>query len=126
MLATGLAASGGAQDGARSGSGATRSRTAPKRSAALAVAAIAAALLAAPSFLGGAARAAPVTNVAGIETAAGRAVLPAHGFHYSCARDRYGWHRHNEWGERFPCRRWNGRGARPDFCVRVGPVWFCG
>ena len=43
----------------------------------------------------------------------------------SCRRDRRGWYRTNRFGERRPCRRWDGRGRRPDACVKFGPVWFC-
>jgi hypothetical protein len=43
----------------------------------------------------------------------------------SCQRDRRGWHRYNRDGERRSCRRWDGRGDRPEFCVRVGPAWLC-
>lgn len=43
----------------------------------------------------------------------------------SCQRDRRGWHRYNRFGERRSCRRWDGRGNRPDACVRVGPIWYC-
>jgi len=52
-------------------------------------------------------------------------VIQVHGNHRSCERSRSGWHRHNRFGERRTCRRWDGRGQRPDACVRVGPVWFC-
>lgn len=43
----------------------------------------------------------------------------------SCQRDGRGWHRYNRDGERRSCRRWDGRGNRPEYCVRVGPAWFC-
>lgn len=52
-------------------------------------------------------------------------VIPVHGFHGSCERDRYGWHRHNRFGERRSCRRWDGRGRRPNACVQVGPIYYC-
>jgi hypothetical protein len=52
-------------------------------------------------------------------------VLKVHGNHEYCARDRYGWHRHNVWGERRRCRPWRGSGPRPDFCIQLGPVWIC-
>jgi len=52
-------------------------------------------------------------------------IVQVHGDHASCRRDRRGWHRHNRWGERRSCRRWDGRGKRPDLCVRVGPIWYC-
>src|SRR5262245_10639139 len=90
----------------------------------------AAALLAAGASLAAAAPAATLGGMAG--NGAGNAaqeadggVLKVHGFHEHCARDRYGWHRHNQWGERRRCREWRGRGPRPDFCVRVGPLWVC-
>jgi len=52
-------------------------------------------------------------------------VVRVHGDHRSCERDHRGWHRHNRFGERRPCREWRGSGRRPDYCVRVGPVWYC-
>ena len=52
-------------------------------------------------------------------------VIKIHGNHRVCAQDRGGWHRHNRFGERRPCREWRGRGKRPDSCVKVGPLWFC-
>jgi hypothetical protein len=82
----------------------------------------AAAFLAATASL---ASAAPVTNIADTAPGPVSSVLKVHGFHEYCARDRYGWHRHNAWGERRRCRTWRGRGPRPDFCVRVGPLWVC-
>lgn len=48
-----------------------------------------------------------------------------HGFHRSCQRGRRGWHRHNRFGERRPCRAWRGKGRRPDACVKFGPIWYC-
>ena len=52
-------------------------------------------------------------------------VVQVHGDHRDCRRGRYGWHRHNRYGERRECREWRGEGRRPDACVRVGPVWIC-
>src|SRR4029453_3116333 len=52
-------------------------------------------------------------------------VIQVHGSHRSCERGPGGWHRHNRFGEYRPCREWDGRGRRPDACVRVGPIWFC-
>jgi hypothetical protein len=52
-------------------------------------------------------------------------VVQVHGRHRSCERGGRGWHRHNRFGERRPCREWRGEGRRPDYCVRVGRVWFC-
>jgi hypothetical protein len=52
-------------------------------------------------------------------------LIKVHGFHRSCERGPGGWHRHNRFGERRPCREWRGRGRRPDSCVRFGPVWYC-
>jgi hypothetical protein len=52
-------------------------------------------------------------------------VVQVHGNHRSCQRDRGGWHRHNEWGERRRCRAWRGQGRRPDACVKFGPIWYC-
>lgn len=52
-------------------------------------------------------------------------VVRVHGYHRSCERGPGGWHRHNQFGERRPCREWRGRGPRPDYCVRVGPLWYC-
>ncbi len=83
--------------------------------------AAAAAVLAATASL---ASAAPVGNIGDMARDASD-VIHVHAFHEHCARDRYGWHRHNQWGDRRPCRRWRGVGPRPDLCVRVGPAWFC-
>jgi hypothetical protein len=55
----------------------------------------------------------------------GNSVIKVHGNHRSCERGPGGWHRHNRFGERRPCRRWHGQGRRPDYCVRVGPVYYC-
>ena len=83
----------------------------------------AAAVLAVTASLAGAA---PMTTTpAGVAEEAAGNVLKVHGNHRSCQRDSRGWHRHNEWGERRRCRTWDGRGRRPDFCVRVGPIWVC-
>jgi hypothetical protein len=43
----------------------------------------------------------------------------------TCRRGPGGWYRINRFGERRPCRNWDGRGRRPDACVKVGPVWLC-
>jgi hypothetical protein len=52
-------------------------------------------------------------------------VIRVHGDHRSCQRGPRGWHRHNRYGERRPCRVWRGGGRRPDYCVRVGPLLYC-
>ena len=52
-------------------------------------------------------------------------LIQVHGNHRSCERGGRGWHRHNRFGERRPCREWRGQGRRPDACVRVGPIWYC-
>ena len=52
-------------------------------------------------------------------------LIQVHGEHRSCRRDGGGWHRHNRLGERRQCREWDGRGRRPDACVRVGPIYYC-
>ena len=53
-------------------------------------------------------------------------LIQVHGNHRSCERGPNGrWHRHNRFGERRECREWNGRGRRPDACVKAGPIWFC-
>ena len=52
-------------------------------------------------------------------------VIRIHGNHRSCERGPGGWHRHNRYGERRPCREWRGQGRRPDYCVRVGPIYYC-
>jgi hypothetical protein len=52
-------------------------------------------------------------------------IVRVHGEHRSCQRGPGGWHRHNRFGERRPCREWRGGGRRPDYCVRVGPLWYC-
>ena len=70
------------------------------------------------------ASAAPL-NLGRLADGANMSVIPVHGFHRSCERDQWGWHRHNRHGERRPCREWRGEGRRPDYCVRVGPVYYC-
>ena len=70
------------------------------------------------------AHAAPSNMSPMADGARGNLVL-VHGNHRSCERGRGGWHRHNRFGERRSCRRWDGRGQRPDTCVRVGPIWYC-
>ena len=52
-------------------------------------------------------------------------LVQVHGGHRSCERGPGGWHRHNRYGERRYCREWRGQGRRPDYCVRVGGVYFC-
>jgi len=52
-------------------------------------------------------------------------LVQVHGGHRSCERGPGGWHRHNRYGERRLCREWRGGGRRPDYCVRVGGVYFC-
>jgi hypothetical protein len=52
-------------------------------------------------------------------------VTLVHGFHRGCQLGNRGWHRHNDWGQRRPCRVWQGGGKRPDFCVRVGNLVYC-
>lgn len=52
-------------------------------------------------------------------------LIQVHGYHRSCQRGPGGWHRHDRFGERRLCRQWDGRGRRPDACVRVGPIWYC-
>lgn len=52
-------------------------------------------------------------------------IVRVHGRHRSCERGPGGWHRHNRYGERRPCREWRGQGRRPDYCVRVGPIYYC-
>ena len=64
-------------------------------------------------------------NMTPIPEGAMNGVIKVHGDHRVCAQDRRGWHRHNRFGERRPCREWRGQGRRPDSCVRVGPLWFC-
>ncbi len=83
--------------------------------------------LTAAGFLAGMASiasAAPVA-VAPVDGVNNSNVIQVHGDHRSCQRDRRGWHRHNRWGERRACRPWRGRGKRPDYCVQVGPLWYC-
>lgn len=53
------------------------------------------------------------------------AIVKVHGIHSSCQRGPGGWHRHNQWGERRPCRTWRGQGPRPSACVKVGPIYYC-
>jgi hypothetical protein len=102
----------------------TEPRTPPReRSAHRALQAVAvAAFLAVAAPLAGEAA---IGTIRGAAPAPDSSVLKVHGFHQHCARDRYGWHRHNQWGERRLCRRWRGYGPRPDFCIQIGPIWIC-
>ena len=84
-------------------------------------------ILAAASFL---AATASITNAAPVNVGqelggVTNDLVQIHGAHRSCERGRRGWHRHNRYGERRPCREWRGLGRRPDYCVRVGGVYFC-
>lgn len=81
----------------------------------------AAALLAATASVAGAAP----TNVGHMPVGLSSDVVQVHGDHRSCQRGPGGWHRHNRYGERRHCREWRGEGRRPDYCVRVGPLWYC-
>jgi hypothetical protein len=84
-------------------------------------------VLAVAGFLAGTASiasAAPVA-VAPVDGVGHSNIIKVHGDHRSCQRDRRGWHRHNQWGERRSCRRWRGKGKRPQYCVQVGPVYYC-
>ncbi len=83
--------------------------------------AAAGALLTAAASIAGAAPSSAPTGPLGLSNG----IIKVHGDHASCQRDRRGWHRHNRWGERRPCREWRGEGRRPDSCVRVGPIWMC-
>lgn len=65
------------------------------------------------------------TNIGQLSEGLNGSVVLVHGDHRSCQHDRRGWHRHNRYGERRPCRVWRGEGRRPDYCVRVGPLWYC-
>ena len=83
-------------------------------------------LLAAGALLAGmAAVAGAAPNVGPVPNGVSAGPILVHGDHRSCERDRFGWHRHNRYGERRECREWRGQGRRPDSCVRVGPVWIC-
>jgi hypothetical protein len=64
-------------------------------------------------------------NIAQLPESLSSDIVRVHGDHRSCARDRRGWHRHNRYGERRHCREWRGQGRRPDYCVRVGPLYYC-
>jgi len=80
----------------------------------------AASLLAMTAF--GASAAPPTGHFArGVENE----LVRVHGAHRSCERGPYGWHRHNRYGERRSCREWRGEGRRPDYCIRVGRVYYC-
>lgn len=84
-------------------------------------------VLAAAAFFAAAAStasAAPV-NVGQVPDGLSSGLILVHGRHRSCERGPGGWHRHNRYGERRPCREWRGEGRRPDYCVRVGPLWYC-
>ena len=64
-------------------------------------------------------------NIGQVPDGASNGVTQVHGGHRSCERGPGGWHRHNRFGERRPCREWRGQGRRPDSCVKFGPVWYC-
>ncbi|MGE8943465.1 hypothetical protein ACO2I3_16280 [Leptospira interrogans] len=84
-------------------------------------------VLAVAGFLAGTASiasAAPVA-VAPVDGVGNSNIIKVHGAHRSCERDRRGWHRHNQWGERRSCRQWRGKGKRPQYCVKVGPIYYC-
>jgi hypothetical protein len=81
----------------------------------------AAGLLAATTSIAGAAP----FGVGHVPDGASSGLTRVHGYHRSCEWDRRGWHRHNRYGERRHCREWHGNGRRPDFCVKVGPIWIC-
>jgi hypothetical protein len=83
----------------------------------------AAAGLLALSFYG--AHAMPIQSAPAGAAAPGAGIVNVHGFHRSCKLGPGGWHRHNKFGERRPCRRWGGKGKRPDACIKVGPIWYC-
>jgi hypothetical protein len=65
------------------------------------------------------------SNIGQMPEGVSNGVVQVHGNHRSCERGPGGWHRHNQFGERRPCREWHGRGRRPDACVKFGPVWYC-
>jgi hypothetical protein len=53
-------------------------------------------------------------------------VTKVHGCHANCQRGPRGWHRHvGNRCERRVCRPWRGSGKRPDYCVKVGKLWYC-
>ena len=64
-------------------------------------------------------------NVGQVPDSLSNGLVQVHGAHRSCERGARGWHRHNRFGERRPCREWRGGCCWPDYCVRVGPVWYC-
>lgn len=70
------------------------------------------------------ANAAPA-NVGQVTEGLSNGLIQIHGRHRSCQRDWRGWHRHGRRGNRRSCRRWDGRGRRPDACVKFGPIWYC-
>jgi hypothetical protein len=71
------------------------------------------------------ANAAPV-NMGQVTDGVSNGLIQVHSDHRSCRRDWGGWHRHGRYsGDRRSCRRWSGRGRRPDACVKFGPFWYC-
>ena len=64
-------------------------------------------------------------NVGQVPDGLSNGVVQVHGSHRSCQRGPAGWHRHNRYGERRLCREWRGGGRRPDYCIKVGPLWLC-
>ena len=81
--------------------------------------------LAAAILLASTASMAGAVNIGHLSEDLSRDIVRVHGDHRSCELGRRGWHRHNRYGERRPCREWRGEGRRPDRCVRVGPIWYC-
>jgi hypothetical protein len=76
------------------------------------------------AVIAGGVQAAPA-NFAHDGTGVTDGLIKVHGDHRRCERGPNGWHRHNRFGERRPCREWHGSGRRPDSCVKFGPVWYC-
>ncbi len=69
--------------------------------------------------------AAPIQGAPAGVTAPESNIIAVHGFHRDCRRDPWGWHRHGKYGNRRACRPWRGKGKRPDYCVKVGPLYYC-
>jgi hypothetical protein len=57
-----------------------------------------------------------VTGAAEPEAASSTGIVKIHGVHRDCEAGRYGWHRHNRYGERIAC-------GRPGVGIYLGPRW---
>jgi hypothetical protein len=66
------------------------------------------------------------SSIGQVNSNVGDGFIKVHGCHANCPRGPGGWHRHvgNRCEGRL-CRAWHGCGKRPDYCVKVGNLWYC-